>query len=142
VGTTFSHVAITCTDPLATERWYTRHFGFRRARVYAPGPGQVVMIKRGDLYLELVPKSAQAPAPPAGADGAGYPGWRHLAFLVDDLDAKLAEMGAEARINLGPLDMGAFIPGMRSVWLADPEGNVVELNHGYVDEADPPRLDA
>jgi glyoxylase I family protein len=38
--------------------------------------------------------------------------------------------------------MGAFIPGMRSVWLADPEGNVVELNHGYVDEADPPRLDA
>jgi glyoxylase I family protein len=142
VGTTFSHVAITCADPIAVERWYTRHFGFQRARVYAPGPGQVVMIKRGDLYLELFPKSAQAPAPPAGADGAGYPGWRHLAFLVDDLDAKLAEMGDEARINLGPLDMGAFIPGMRSVWLADPEGNVVELNHGYVDEADPPRLDA
>ena len=142
MGTTFSHVAITCSDPLAMERWYTRHFGFRRARVYAPGPGQVVMIKRGDLYLELFPKSAQAPAAPAGADGAAYPGWRHLAFLVDDLDAKLAEMGDEAKINLGPLDMGAFIPGMRSVWLADPEGNVVELNHGYVDEADPPRLDA
>ncbi len=141
-ATTFSHIAITCADPLAMERWYTRHFGFRRARVYAPGAGQVVMIKRGDLYLELFPKSKEAPAPPAGADGAGYPGWRHLAFLVDDLDAKLAEMGDDAHINLGPLDMGAFIPGMSSVWLADPEGNVVELNHGYVDEAEPPALDA
>jgi glyoxylase I family protein len=61
---------------------------------------------------------------------------------VDDLDAKLAEMGAEARITLGPLDMGQFIPGMRSVWLADPEGNTVELNQGYQDEADLPRLSA
>jgi glyoxylase I family protein len=135
-------MALNCADPLALERWYTRHFGFQRARVYAPGPGQVVMIKKDGIYLELFPASEQAPGAAAQKDGHGYPGHRHLAFLVDDLDAKLAEMGDDARINLGPLDMGAFIPGMRSVWLADPEGNVVELNHGYVDEADPPRLDA
>ncbi len=137
--TTFSHLAVTCQDPLALERWYTKHFGFRRARVYAPGPGQVVMLKRGDLYLELFPAAEKRTAPPADKDGTPAQGWRHLAFLVDDLDSKLAEMGDGAQVNLGPLDMGAFIPGMRSVWLADPEGNVVELNQGYVDEANPPR---
>jgi glyoxylase I family protein len=141
VKTSFSHYGLTCQDPLAVERWYTKHFGFARARVYAPGPGQVVMIKRGDLCLELFPAGEQRSAPAAGKDGTNAPGWRHLAFLVDDLDAKLAEMGPDAHVNLGPLDMGVFIKGMRAVWLADPEGNVVELNQGYVDEANPPRLE-
>lgn len=135
-------MALNCKDPLAVERWYSKHLGFRRARVYAPGPGQVVMIKRDDIYLELFPAGAAEAGPALGGDGPQGPGWRHLAFLVDDLDAKLAEMGAEARITLGPLDMGQFIPGMRSVWLADPEGNTVELNQGYQDEADLPRLSA
>jgi glyoxylase I family protein len=49
-------------------------------------------------------------------------------------------MGDEARITLGPLDMSEFIPGMRVAWIADPEGNIVELNDGYIDEDDPPPL--
>lgn len=137
---TFSHVALVCTNPLEVERFYTRHFGFRRARVYAPGPDQVVMIRSGNVYLELFPATKVAPAPPSGGAGPEYPGWRHLAFLVDDLDAKLAEMGSDARITLGPLDMSNFVPGMRVAWLADPEGNIVELNQGYVDEENPPPL--
>jgi len=140
--TAFSHFGITCQDPLAVERWYTKHFGFRRARVYAPGAGQVVLLKRGDLYLELFPAAEKRSAPPADKDGTPQPGWRHMAFLVDDLNGKLAEMGEDARVNLGPIDFSAFVPGMRAVWLADPEGNVVELNQGYVDEANPPALDA
>ena len=35
----FSHIGLTCNDPLAVERFYTTHFGFRRARVYEPGLG-------------------------------------------------------------------------------------------------------
>jgi len=139
--TTFSHYGLTCQDPLAVERWYTKHFGFERARVYAPGPGQVVMIRRGDLYLELFPAGEKRTSPPADKDGTNAPGWRHLAFIVDDLDAKLAELGPDAHVNLGPLDMGVFIPGMRAVWVSDPEGNVVELNQGYVDEQNPPALE-
>ncbi len=27
------HISLTCDDPIAVERFYTRHFGFRRARV-------------------------------------------------------------------------------------------------------------
>ena len=77
---------------------------------------------------------------PATADGPSYPAYRHFAFSVDDLDAKLAEMGDEAPVTLGPVDMGAFIPGMRVAWISDPEGNIVELNQGYEDEAAPPPL--
>ncbi len=135
----FSHMALACKDPLAIERFYSKHFGFRRARVYLPGPGQVVVIKSGNVSLELFPSKEERPIPQAGEDGPWYPGWRHIAFLVDNLDAKLAEIGDEAPVTLGPLDMGGFIPGMRVAWIADPEGNIVELNQGYVDEANPPQ---
>ena len=71
--------------------------------------------------------------------GAGpeSPGYRHLAFQVEDVDAKLAEMGSEAWITLGPLDFGSVIPGWRTVWLADPDGRVVEVSQGYVDQLTP-----
>jgi glyoxylase I family protein len=134
------HVGMSCTDPIALERWYTKHFGFTRGRVYAPGEGQVVMIQAGGVYLELFSSTEERPTPKVEGAGPDYSGFRHLAFLVDDLDAKLAEMGDEARITLGPLDMSQFIEGMRVAWIADPEGNIVELNQGYVDEASPPAL--
>ena len=138
--TEFSHIGLSCRDALATERFYTKYFGFKRARVYLPGPGQVVVIRSGALELELFPSSETLPSPRVLGAGPDYPSVRHIAFLVDDLDAKLAEMGSDARVTLGPLDMGQFIPGMRVAWIADPEENIVELNQGYVDEENPPAL--
>ena len=137
---TFSHVAIACKDPLATERFYSKYFGFKRARVIPLGTDQIVFIKSGDIYLELFQAKEQAPTPPAAQDGPWYSGWRHIAFQVDNVDAKLAEMGEDARITLGPLDFDAFIPGWRTVWVADPNGNIVEISQGYVDQENPPQL--
>jgi glyoxylase I family protein len=136
----FLHVALNCKDPIAIERFYTKHFGFKRARVYDPGPTQVVVIQAGSLALELFSAVGKAPTWPAGKSGPEYQGLRHLAFLVDDLDAKLAELGDEVKIDLGPLDMSQYIQGMRVAWVADPEGNILELNQGYVDETAPPPL--
>jgi glyoxylase I family protein len=135
------HIGFNCEDPLAIERWYARHFGFERLRVYLPGPDQVVVIGNGGVALELFPATGEAPGPRGENDGPTHPGWRHIAFLVDDLDAKLAEMGEDAKPTLGPVDMSAFIEGMRVVWISDPEGNIVELNQGYTDETNPPPLD-
>lgn len=137
---TFSHIAICCRDPLQVERFYTRHFGFQRARVYAPGKDQVVQLRSGPVSLELFRATQEPPGPPIGGAGPEYPGLRHLAFLVDDLDVKLAELGGDAHVTLGPLDMSQFIPGMRVAWVSDPEGNIIELNQGYVDETNPPPL--
>ncbi len=136
-----NHMGISCADPIAMERWYSKHFGFTRKRVYAPGPDQVVVIGNGGASLELFPAKGEAPPPRGERDGPEYPGWRHVAFLVEDLDAALAEIGDDAKITLGPLDMGAFIEGMRVAWISDPEGNIVELNQGYAEETSPPPLD-
>ena len=100
----------------------------------------LLIYQAGGVYLELFHSNAQRPAPKVEADGPGYSGFRPFAFRVDDLDAVLGQLGSDAHITLGPLDMSEFIPGMRAVWVADPEGNIVELNQGYVDEENPPPL--
>ena len=138
--TTFSHVGIACKDPIALEKFYTKHFGFKRARVVPLGATQMVFIKSGNVYLELFQAKEDSPVPPAKEDGPWYPGWRHIAFAVDNVDAKLAEMGDDAKITLGPFNFDNFLKGWRGVWLADPEGNIIELAQGYVDEENPPPL--
>lgn len=136
VPVAFHHVAISCRDPLATERFYVRHLGFTRARALPIGDGkQIVFLRNGDAYLELFPAEGAGPAPVAEGDGPHSPGLRHLAFKVGDVNAALAAMGGDAKITLGPLDFDAFIPGWRTVWVADPDGNIVEISQGYRDEA-------
>lgn len=136
----FSHMALNCQDPHAVERWYTKHFGFQRARVVSLGATDLVFIKCGDMYLELFQAEGERQGESPVADGDHAPGWRHLAFQVDDVDAKLAEMGSEARVTLGPLDFSDFIPGWKTAWVADPEGNIVEISQGYTDQPNPPAL--
>jgi glyoxylase I family protein len=131
----FHHIALTCNDALAVEAFYVKHFGFQRTRALPLGGGQqIVFIKAGAIYLELFQTADAPPVPKAGADGPAYPGWRHIAFKVDDVDAKLAAMGDDAQITLGPLSFDDFIPGWRTAWVADPDGNIVEISQGYVDQ--------
>ena len=139
-ATTFNHVGIACQDMAVIERFYCQHFGFNRARVVPLGDTQIVFIKSGNTYLELFQAKEDAPVPKAKEDGPWYPRWRHIAFAVDSVDAKLAEMGDAANITLGPFDFNDFIQGWRGVWLADPEGNIIELAQGYVDEENPTPL--
>jgi glyoxylase I family protein len=136
----FSHVALNCKDPITLERFYTRYFGFKRARVIPLGDTQIVFIKSGNVYLELFATQEGRPSAAPEKDGYGFVGVRHIAFQVDSVDAKLAEMGSDARITLGPLDFNDFILGWRTVWVTDPEGNIVEISQGYTDQANPPAL--
>jgi glyoxylase I family protein len=134
----FSHVALACADPAATERFYTTHFDFRRARVIPLGAEQIVFLRCGDMCLELFRAREPRQAAAAEADGPWSPGVRHLAFQVDDVGARLAAMGPDAVVTLGPLNFDAFIPGWRTAWVRDPDGNIVEISQGYVDEVDSP----
>lgn len=136
----FSHIALSCADPLATERWYTKHFGFARARVIPLGEEQIVFLKAGSVYLELFQAKGAAPIPPPENDGPAYPALRHIAFQVQDVDATLSSMGEEAKVTLGPFGFDAFIPGWRTVWVADPDGNIVEISQGFTDQESPPAL--
>lgn len=136
------HVALTAEDPIALEKFYTRYFGFQRARVLPLGDGQqIVFTKAGNMYLEIFGTGEARPQPAPENDGYGYPGVRHIAFKVDSVDDKLAEMGDDAHITLGPLDFDDFIPGWRTVWVSDPAGNIVEISQGFTDDTNPAPLE-
>ena len=136
----FHHLSLNCNDLRAIERFYSKHFGFQRARVIdLPDGRQIVFLKGGGIHLELFPAQGQRPASPdANTEGPLHPGVRNFSFQVDSVDAQLAAMGDEARITLGPLGFDAFIPGWRSVWLADPEGNIFQVTQGFTDQDNPP----
>ena len=85
------------------------------------------------FYLELFASDVENPLPDPVNDGPTYPGFRHLAFKVDDVDRKLAEI-TPLEITLGPLDFDAFIPGWRTAWIKDPDGRIIEVSHGFQDE--------
>jgi glyoxylase I family protein len=129
-----SHVAINCKNLLISEQFYANYFGFKRARVIELGDAQIIFVKSGSTYLELFQSKGESPLVPFTGDGPAFPGLRHIAFQVESVDKKLAEMGANAHITLGPLDFNDFIPGWRSVWVADPDGNIVEISQGFSDQ--------
>ena len=134
----FSHVALACREPIVTERFYQQYFGFRRARVVPlPDGGEIVLLKMQDclFYLELFKATETSPVALPVKDGPMYPGIRHLAFKVVDVDAKLAEIGEQAKVTLGPASFEAFIPGWKTVWIADPDGNIVEISQGFTDQS-------
>lgn len=117
----------------ATERFYGRHFGFERARVLLLDGTQIVFLKSGEAYLELFQAKGDSAA--QTNDGPVQQGLRHIAFKVADVDATVAAMGSDAKVTFGPFGFDAFIPGWRTAWLADPDGNIVEVSQGFQDEA-------
>ncbi|WP_461131061.1 VOC family protein [Spirosoma aerophilum] len=133
----FSHIALSCIDPAKTEQFYTDYFGFHRSRAIPLGEGnEIVFLKNSEsVYLELFKAEGERPTgtPDAVADGPHYAGVRHLAFQVDDVDAAVSALGDAAVITLGPLDFSDFITGWKTVWLKDPDGNIVEISQGYHD---------
>ncbi|MBL8254076.1 MAG: VOC family protein [Candidatus Competibacter sp.] len=136
----FHHLSLNCNDMLAVERFYSKHFGFQRARVIdLPDGRQIVFLRGGGVYLELFPAQGGRPASPdTNAEGPLYPGVRNFSFEVNSVDAQLAAMGDEARVTFGPLSFDDFIPGWRSAWLADPEGNIFQVTQGFTDQDNPP----
>jgi glyoxylase I family protein len=130
----WSHVGLNCKDQQETEYFYTRWFGFRRARVVEDGGTRVVFLRRGDAYLELFQVAAD-PVYPVNNDGPQYNGTvRHIAFQVDDVDDFLRDAAGALPISLGPLDFDKYIPGWKTAWVTDPDGVVVEVSQGYTDQ--------
>jgi glyoxylase I family protein len=130
----FFHMALNCKDPINIENFYCKYLGFHRAKVFSSGPAQVVMIKSGNIYLELFKASQDLSLPLPEGSGYEHPGWRHICFSVENVDEKLKELGNDVKVMLGPEDMSQYIAGMKAVWVSDPEGNIVEFNQGYIDE--------
>lgn len=136
-----SHIALTCDDPVAVERFYSKHFGFRRARVVDMGQGaQIVFLRGAGTVLELFRADEPKPVAQATGDGYHWSGVRNISFEVDDVDRKIEEMGSDAVVTFGPLGFDDIVPGWRSAWLRDPTGNIIQITKGYTDQQNPPPL--
>ncbi len=135
---TVQHLAFNCRDRIAQERFYTRHFGFRRVRVFNAGaPDEFVMMALGGVRMEFFQTRNPAPDERGGESRVGF---KHMCIEVDDVAAKAAELDA-AGVDIDPvIDCGDVVPGLFVCFFRDPEGNVVELMQGWQDQDAPPPL--
>lgn len=139
----FAHVGLACKDMLITEKFYTKYFGFTRSRVVPLGKGeQIVFLKSQEcgLCLELFSAPAESPIDPPDADGYGWPGYKHIAFSVNNVDDAIKQFGDDIKVTLGPADFSDFLQGWKGAWLADPDGRIIEIAEGYVDQENPPSI--
>jgi glyoxylase I family protein len=130
---TFNHIAMNCANLAAQEAFYTKHFGFKRSRTFHRGePGEFFMLKLGDMRLELFPTD---PTKTVDAKGGEQPvGFKHLAFNVPKLEPVIEGLKADG-IECDPIiELPKLAPGFRIVFFRDPEGHILELMEGYVDE--------
>ncbi len=133
------HIAFNCVDRKQQERFYVRHFGFTRSRVFHPEkPNEFVLLRLGNMRIELF--SAQPEH--LKEKGSEQPiGFRHLAFTVPNLEAKIKELQAAGTQPDDIIDCDHMAKGLRICFFKDPEGNMIELMEGWTEEENPPPLD-
>jgi catechol 2,3-dioxygenase-like lactoylglutathione lyase family enzyme len=127
------HLAMRCRDLATSMEFYQTHLGFTVVRTFRDGEGNVFyMLRLGAFCLEMF----QSDEPETAELLFGGIGPSHLAFSVDDLDAKVAELAAGG-VEMGEIiDGGFYVPGLRLCFFEDPDGNRLEINEGMTDEVD------
>ena len=127
----FDHVGLTVGDLDAAVDWYGRALELCeefRFELPAFGFRAVMMIGATRYRIELIERAGSRPGPrPANpVDAALTRGYGHICLDVEDVDvayAKLLAVGAEDRMSPRPSPE----PGVRMAFVADPEGNLIEL---------------
>jgi lactoylglutathione lyase len=126
------HAGIDCADLAAQIEFYSRAFDLE-VEVEGDLPEynfKAAMLHNSDSWhLELFKREGARPRPvPDDPDGQhDVLGISHICVEVSDLDAahdRLLALGAGSRLPPMPFPMQ---PGWRLAYLADPEGNLVEL---------------
>ncbi len=124
------HVAL-ATPSANFERlraFYVDTLGFPQVGAFGGRPpGQeIVFLQAGDTTIELIARGDLAL--PDGAPTGEPPGWAHLAFDVEDLDAAHAELAAKGvAFHVSPMDVPSGTPVARVAFFRDPDGNSLEL---------------
>ena len=101
--------------------FYTKLLGFEVLTSAAPAFADV---KRGNLRLLLSGPASSAGRPMSDGRKPGPGGWNRIHFIVDDLDAEVADLREAGATFRNEAIVG---PGGKQILLEDPSGNVVEL---------------
>ena len=114
------HIVLTCADPEATVAFYER-VGMQREEF---GGGRLAL-RFGDQKINL--HQAGAEYQPHAA--TPLPGTGDLCLLVDgSIEAVVEHLGEVGiAIEEGPVDRTGAVGPLRSVYVRDPDGNLVEF---------------
>ncbi|NED84645.1 VOC family protein [Streptomyces sp. SID11233] len=128
----FHHISLSVADLAAQEAWYGSALGLthvdERLEMPEAGVRTVVLSSAGGLRVEFVERPGSSPAAYADAFAAtAVQTFTHLALQVPELEAAFARLTGECgAAPVSPPAPGAT-PGMRYAYIADPEGNLLEL---------------
>ena len=121
-----AHVCFTCRDLAASEAFYVETLGMRHAFDFVNEEGRRfgVYVHAGErTFIELFEGKVGE-----RAEGQAY---RHVCLEVDDIEATVAELRARG-VEVSDPKLGS--DGSWQAWLADPDGNRIEL-HCYTPES-------
>jgi len=132
------HVGISVADLDAQVSWYQRALGLTIASPFEIPPiglRGVFLVGPDGVALELLERKGSQPGlnAPDAATALLTRGYVHICFRADDVDelhARLVASGATER--MAPQE--APEAGVRMSFVADPEGNLIEL----IDRSGPP----
>jgi len=101
--------------------FYTKQLGFEVLTSASPAFADV---QRGNLRLLLSGPASSAGRPMADGRTPKPGGWNRIHFIVDDIDAEVAQLRDTGATFRNDIVTG---PGGKQILLEDPSGNVVEL---------------
>ena len=126
----FDHIGLSVADIERQRRFYIEAFGFHdehRTEIPDAGTRIALLSRPGGTAVELTQRAGSAPQHFADpVEGAGVQGYFHWALTVDDLDAAITAAAACGARTVS-LPAPARRPRTRFAYLADPEGNLIEL---------------
>jgi catechol 2,3-dioxygenase-like lactoylglutathione lyase family enzyme len=131
VPAAIDHVGLSVADLEAAEAFYTTAFGFTRQLTFelSPHPIRGVMLTHpSGSRLELFEHSESVPGllAPGPIEAHATRGYNHFAVAAPDIDGAFATaLAAGATAVIEP--RASPEPDVRFAFLADPEGNLVEL---------------
>ena len=126
------HIALNCRDIKVQEQFYTKHFSFRRSRVFnANTPDEFIMLRLESTCLELFTAKSDGDSHMGQEQPVGF---KHLAFEVPDLEEAIAALHADGIQTDEIIDCASAVEGLRICFFNDPDGNRLELMQGYQDQ--------
>ena len=125
------HVGLSVADLDAQVEWYTKVFGFTTAREFEVAPiglRGIFLVDANGFAIELLQKQGSSRNFKASnvAEGAMNQGFGHLCYRVDDVAAMNARMLEHGATQIMPVQESPE-PGVTMAYLADPEGNLIEI---------------
>lgn len=129
--TTFDHVGLSVADLEGAERFYGKAFDFAREFAFelAPHPIQGLMLKHPSGFrIELFEHRDGVPGLRASTpiEALGTRGYGHFALCVPQIGPLFASAVAAGAVPV-KAPAPSPEPGVQFAFLADPEGNLIEL---------------